>query len=699
MVRKLLIVIFALVALLVGAAVIAVLVIDPDDYRDDIAERASDRLGREVRLDGPMSLKLIPWLAIEISDVGVGNPPDFGEAPDLARIGSAIASVRVWPLIRHGELEFGAVTLEEAEFHLVTDRDGRSNLDGLLAEPDPEVERTEPDLGALVLGQVRLRDVRLVNLDQHSGQRQSFRIDTLNLAPFRAAQPVAFDLAAALLDGDDEMVRLSSFSGTIEVASDLSSLKLHGLVGEYVLPAALADGRFQANVGLDLDADRTRASISDMQARLNRDELVLRLQSTSPVELETGATTRARFDQVTVGINDDRLSASGDLQMVPDIHAELDVTGERLDLRPLMGDAPERERSPDADAAPADFAALREITARLGLELGSLVVSDDLELNSVVARARLDGGILEMSPLEAQLFGGRFDGRVEVNFNSEPPRVVVQPGLSGILIDQVAALSGQPAPVRGSGDMNLDLSFSGFELDEILASLDGSGRFSVAEGALLGVDIREMISQELTVSNLANVSRAFGGETRFDTFGGTLTARSGVLEIPDLNLVAADYGMSGRGTIDLGAGQVDYRLELELGEALKAQLPRSLRQATEGRIPLAIAGPVREPTVMVDVAGIAERAVRDQIERRLLGPRRDRDAEPDADSDHDPEPDADHEASEDEEGEPEEDAETAGEDGEETRPRDSELLLRSLLRRVEKEEEEEEDEEPLRVDP
>ena len=63
-----------------------------------LPERASETLGREVRLDGPMSLKLFPWLALEISDVHVGNPPGFGEAAPLAearpgnRLGTGLAT-------------------------------------------------------------------------------------------------------------------------------------------------------------------------------------------------------------------------------------------------------------------------------------------------------------------------------------------------------------------------------------------------------------------------------------------------------------------------------------------------------------------------------------------------------------------------------------------------------------------------------
>lgn len=694
MLRKLLMVAGILVGLLVVAAVAALVLIDPDDYRDEIAQRASDQLGREVSLDGPMSLKVFPWLAIEISDVGVGNPPDFGQAPRLASVGSAIASVRVWPLIR-GELEIGAITLEEAEFHLVTNRAGRSNLDGLLADPEPGVERAATDLGSLALGQLRLRNVRLVNLDQQTGQSQSFRIDTLDLAPFRAEQPVPFDLAASVLDGDQVVVRLTSLRGTLEVARDLSAISINSVVGEFDLSAAGATGRVETDADLTPGDATSTVHLRGLGVQLSMADLALELRASSPVIIEAGAVTSARFDQVSVAINDDRLNASGQLQVAPDIRAELDLSGERLDLSRMMPAESDTPTARDGQEAPADFAGLQQITARMGLELGTLVLSDTLSLDDVEARARLENGVLVLSPMNARVFGGRFDGRVEVDFTAEPPRVVLQPSLEGILVDRVAALSGRAAPLRGNGDMQMDLSFSGLEIDQILSSLDGSGSFSVADGALLGVDIRELISQELTVSNLGNISRTFGGETRFDTFGGTMTARSGVLELPDLNLMAADYGLNGRGTIDLAAGQVDYRMELALGESLTAQLPRTLRQATGGRIPLTIAGPISEPTVMVDLARIAERALRGEIEQRLSRSRRQ--PEPDSDSDSESDPDADEETIQ----ENAEDTETAAEEPE-RRERSSDLIFQRLLEELEKAEEEqdeEEEEEPLRVEP
>jgi len=91
--RVVLILIVLVVVVLIGAAA-AVALIDPDDYRDEIAARATELLGREVRLDGPIDLKLWPRLAFEIQDARLGNPPEMAALPLLAEIGRATASLR-----------------------------------------------------------------------------------------------------------------------------------------------------------------------------------------------------------------------------------------------------------------------------------------------------------------------------------------------------------------------------------------------------------------------------------------------------------------------------------------------------------------------------------------------------------------------------------------------------------------------------
>ena len=115
--------------------------------------------------------------------------------------------------------------------------------------------------------------------------------------------------------------------------------------------------------------------------------------------------------------------------------------------------------------------------------------------------------------------------------------------------------------MSGLGDFSLDMTFSGLDLASILASLKWPVASSQSKAVRWkAVDLRRLIDEKLTTSNLGNVSQAFGGRTEFDTFGASLEASNGVIELPDINLAAGSYGVSGRGRIDFAADLVDYRL-------------------------------------------------------------------------------------------------------------------------------------------
>jgi len=622
MLRKLLLVAVILLVVLVLGVLAAVLLIDPDDYRDEIAERASATLGREVRLDGPMSLKVLPRLALDIESVTVGNPAAFSEAPPLARVGRARASMRILPLLQ-GRLETGSIALDSVELVIASLPDGASNLDGLLADSEASETDAAPDLSGLDLGALSLSDMTLTQLDLASGAQSTLRLDALDLDGFRAGQSSRLSLSGRFGDQQGDALIIESLSALLTVAADLSRIDLADLALDYELPALAASGQAEAELqvnlgeglGLVLQAFETRLNLGQRRAGLRLNE---------PLILELAERIDLALNNATLMLDDQELKLSGELRLADALSGQFDVSGDRIDLRPWLAQADSSEPSApggDEDGAPQDFSALRTLDLRFGLALETLVLSDRLSLSPVAAEARLRDGRLLLSPMNAGLFGGRFDGRVEVDFTADPPTVSLAPQLVDVAVARLVELVSDTAVLSGLGNVEVDLDFKGLDPQTMLSSLNGSGGLSIQSGALEGVDLRALINEELTVSNLANVSRAFGGRTEFETLSAQIEVRDGVVELPAMNLSAAGYGASGQGRIDLGAGQVDYALNLALGPELTERLPRSLRQSTGGTIPLRISGAMTAPMVTVDINRLLEGALRRELEDRLFRPR------------------------------------------------------------------------------
>ncbi len=643
MLRRIVLLVSILVAVVIVAALAAVVLIDPDDYREQIAARASDQIGREVRLEGPIELRLFPSLAFELRNAYVGNPAEFDTAPPLAEVGLARASIRVWPLIR-GELEIGAVELEDTTLTVVTDRQGRSNLGGLFAtEETPEIrDDPEPtDLSNLQTGAVSLRGLTVVVLDMLTDERQDITIDSVDLEPFAPDREVGFAMRGRFSSDGEVVIDGLRLDGSLRVAPDLSAMDLSDLQARFSLPLAQATARAEGQARVDLSGAVVLVEVPRFDFQLALPDLKLGLELTEPLAMVLDDPARVALPGADFRLDGQRLALSGDLVLGDPVSGRLDVSGELLDLRALAalgGDESDADR-PEAEA---DFTPLQRFDFRSDLNVEELILAEGLRLSAVEASSRLGAGLLVLDPMQAQLFGGRFDGRAEVDFNEDPPAVVLQPRLSGVLVEQIAGLFSQHAPVAGTGDLTLDLRFRGLAIADILASLDGTGQFLLSDGAVRGVDLEQLIEQKLTVANLANVRQAFTGETPFRTLSGSLRADGGVITLPDLNLAAAGFGAQGSGRIDFASELVDYSIELDLGESWQQRLPSSLRSATGGRIPLAIGGPLNAPVVTVDLAGVAERAVRDEVGRRLLE-RLDRPREEPADDEEDPRAEEDRE--------------------------------------------------------
>lgn len=622
MLRRIILVLSILIALLIAAAVIAVLVIDPNDYRDELAARASDQLGREVRLDGPIELAFFPWLALDIHDVSVGNPPGFEPAAPLAAIERARASVRVMPLLR-GQIEVGTVTIERAALNLITAGDDSSNLDGLFSPADQPAARDEPaDLSALRTGTLRFEDVTLNLVNLAADTRTELQLDRMEVGAFAAGQRVPLSLAGRLVE-DGQAVFSLELQSDLEIAADLSRLRLADFQLDYKLPDAGAEGRAGGSLDVDLSTDPVRIGIDALTGRLQAGDLMAELSARQPVTVVLGEPVRADLPAARLTLNGQPLDLAGKATLGEIVGGELTVTGQRLDLTALAPAGGATGRKPDAaptpaGAEPADFGALAMFDLAFSLDLDELVLAEGALLTEVSARSQLRAGQLVLDPLTARLFGGKFDGSARVDFGQRPPEVVVSPRLSGIHVAELVAVLTGKSPVDGEGAFEMNLRFRGFSPQQILSSLDGAGSFAMDEGVLQGVDLQALIDQELTSDNLGNIARAFGGETHFRTLSGTLRIEDGVVKLPSLDLLAAGYGATGQGQIDLAAGRVDYALALDLGEELTQKLPRVLRRSTGGQIPLSISGDLTRPTVRVDLAALAEGAVRQELGRRLL---------------------------------------------------------------------------------
>ncbi len=171
---------FLLAGLIVVAVIVLPLIIDPNDYKDEIATAVREKTGRTLEIEGDISLSVFPWLGLDIGPTRLSNAEGFAE-PDMASMDAVQVRIKLVPLLSK-QLEVDTVKLSGLKLNLAKDKSGRTNwadLQGEQAATKEDGARSaggDEDTGgaaldSLAIGGIEVVDAQLVWDDRSSDSR------------------------------------------------------------------------------------------------------------------------------------------------------------------------------------------------------------------------------------------------------------------------------------------------------------------------------------------------------------------------------------------------------------------------------------------------------------------------------------------------------------------------------------------------
>lgn len=184
------IVVGVVVVLVVGAAVTIPMFISVDTYKGEIISQVKSNTGRDLQINGPVKLSVLPHLAIEASQVSFANAPG-GQSKAMMTLGKLSLELELFPLLR-GTVAVDRFVLEDPTIALEVDKQGKANWEftpagaatATPAAPKPaQASAPAASGGSSWISQLRLGEIGLKNgtvsyLDQKTGQRTV--IDKIN---------------------------------------------------------------------------------------------------------------------------------------------------------------------------------------------------------------------------------------------------------------------------------------------------------------------------------------------------------------------------------------------------------------------------------------------------------------------------------------------------------------------------------------
>ncbi|MBO21762.1 MAG: hypothetical protein CMM26_05210 [Rhodospirillaceae bacterium] len=227
---------------------------------------------------------------------------------------------------------------------------------------------------------------------------------------------------------------------------------------------------------------------------------------------------------------------------------------------------------------PFELSALRAVDANIKLSAPAITYTN-IRVDKPRLAVRLDGGVLDLTELSGQTFGGGFDMTGQVAAGDVP---TMRYAVKVENADAAKFLAGGGTGERGvmsvldllfpvsdvtltSGRLgaNLDVTSRGRNEVEMISNLTGTGSMRFTNAVVKGIDvcaISDQLDRLNGIEGLLGLTQAGrGGQTKVANFDGRFDLDKGIATLPQQQINADCAGVAFRGTTNLPAWTVDIR--------------------------------------------------------------------------------------------------------------------------------------------
>jgi uncharacterized protein involved in outer membrane biogenesis len=316
------------------------------------------------------------------------------------------------------------------------------------------------------------------------------------------------------------------------------------------------------------------------------------------------------MSDITASSRGTTISAHGVAQLAPAVDAQIDATAKHLDLDDLMALANAFGGGGDASGGAGSAG---RIVARVSADSAT---AGGLTVPMFSTTARVQGGRASLSPIRFLLFGGRYEGDLDMNLR-EGTSVTLSSRIRDLDVAQLAAFGGVPDTITGKLSGTGTFSGQGKDLAAALASTRGNGTAAIVNGSIRRLNLVRTVILFFgrPAPNTDPATDAFDRiDARFSLANRVLTADALSLQSRDADIVA-------QGTLSLAGKELSGHADVSLSEALSAQagtdLARYTRDGDRIVLPATIGGSLGSPRLSIDAAAAVKRGLRNEVERRL----------------------------------------------------------------------------------
>lgn len=667
------IILLTIIGLFIALILALPVLIDPNDFKDEIVATVQQHTGRILIIEGNIQLSVFPWLGLQLGKTSLSNATGFGQQPML-QLENIRLGVKFLPLLRQ-ELQTDQTTLEGLQVNLQRKANGTNNWEDLVTTQQTTTTSTTPTknntanaapLAAFVIGGLQLKNARVTWKDQQS--QQVWTVSNLDVTTGAIQWDRAFAIKLAMsaeaehLQARGQINLATSMTLHQDQRIELQNLKLAQQLWHPQLPVSPVD--LQATLaGVHVDLNKQTLKLNDLQLRNNalliktnanvirlldapQYDAVIEIPSFNPRQLSTafkialpkdlperaltklqthltlkGNTNSLTMTKLDLHLDDSHLTGSAALPSFAPLKYRYQLDLDKLDVDAYQAKTSDKQvaASPAAGAAaatqlPLDL--LRSLDIKGQFNIGQLKVSN-LTLSKIETHMNAGNGIIRIHPLGAQLYAGKYVGDLNLNAQGPQPVLSVNEKLHSIALGPLLKDFIGDDKLHGTTDLHAKLITRGSDVADMRKQLNGSLSADMKDGYLKGIDI-DYAERKLRAKLKGEPvpSKPKKPQTGFSKLEAAFNIKNGIAQTQTLNAQLPHARMQGSGDIDLIQEQLNMTLNFKFSSKVQGQAGKSYAEMDRIALPVHLRGPITQPQYDIDFDAVLKTILKDKINKQ-----------------------------------------------------------------------------------
>lgn len=248
-------------------------------------------------------------------------------------------------------------------------------------------------------------------------------------------------------------------------------------------------------------------------------------------------------------------------------------------------------------AEPIDLSVLGLVNADITLNAPVLIYQKYL-IEKPVISAVINEGVLQTRQLKGLIFGGPFDGRINLD-STRANSLQAQAKIAGARVEQAMAAVTNTGGTTGSMDINLDLTSSALSMKSLAGTLAGNGNFAFRD-----IDVRKSAKG----SSLAGFLDLFLSMNKMSgdkgsgnaTVTGTFVANKGTARTNDIKMTSGFGDGTAAGTVNLADWMINMDGVMNVKPNVLSAIIATRTKRNLSKLPFSIRGPLDNPDIKID---------------------------------------------------------------------------------------------------